>query len=84
MRAFLLTRTTMTSIFGFRASIWSSHDPAGAPRIEACIMTALAPMVRSRRSVRSPILVIAPSFCCRRSIAVGASDPAKRRSDDRS
>jgi hypothetical protein len=27
------------------------------------LTTALAPMVSSRRKVRSPILVIAPSFC---------------------
>jgi hypothetical protein len=32
VRASLLARATMTNIFGFRANICISHDPAGAPR----------------------------------------------------
>src|SRR6202047_2035294 len=31
MRAILLARATVTSIFGLRANIWASHDPLGAP-----------------------------------------------------
>ncbi len=52
----------MTSILGLRASIWASHEPAGAPRRSACLTTALAPMVSSRRRVRSPIREIDPSL----------------------
>ena len=48
---------------GLRASIWASQEPGAAPFSRACLMTALAPITRSRRSVRSPILVICPSFC---------------------
>ena len=32
MRAILLARATLTSIFGLRANICASHDPLGAPR----------------------------------------------------
>ena len=63
MRAVLLASATVTSMRGLRAIICSSHEPAGAPRLLACKTTALEPMMRSRRKVRSPILVIEPSFC---------------------
>jgi len=36
MRAILLARATVTSIFGLRASICASHEPVGAPRRLAC------------------------------------------------
>jgi hypothetical protein len=48
---------------GFLVSMPSSHEPAGAPRSLTWSMTALLPMMSSRRSVHSPILEIAPSFC---------------------
>ena len=63
MRAILLARATVTSIFGLRASICASHDPSGAPRRLACRTTALAPMISRRRIVRSPRFETAPSFC---------------------
>ena len=63
MRAILLASATLTSMRGFLASMPSSHEPAGAPRLLAWSTTALLPMMSSRRSVRSPILEIAPSFC---------------------
>lgn len=59
----LLARATVTSMRGLRASICSSHDPFGAPRLLACRTTALLPMISNRRSVRSPIFEIEPSFC---------------------
>jgi hypothetical protein len=40
MRPILLARATATSMRGLRASIWASHEAAGAPRIRACLMTA--------------------------------------------
>ena len=46
----------------FRASICASHARLGASRGLACRTTALAPMIRSRRIVRSPRFVTAPSF----------------------
>ena len=36
MRAILLARATVTSIFGLRANICASHEPLGAPRRLAC------------------------------------------------
>jgi hypothetical protein len=36
IRAILLARATVTSIFGLRANICASHDPLGAPRRLAC------------------------------------------------
>ena len=63
MRAILLARATVTSIFGLRANICASHDPLGAPRRLACRTTALAPMINRRRIVRSPRFETAPSFC---------------------
>src|SRR5215203_2812407 len=63
MRAVLLARATVTSIFGLRASIRASHEPAGVPRCPAQRTTALAPRMSKRRMVRSPIFEIAPSFC---------------------
>ena len=63
MRAILLARATITSMGGLRASIRPSHDFSEAPRRRACRTTALAPLVSRRRSVRSPILEVAPSFC---------------------
>ena len=48
---------------GLRASICASHEPAGAPRELAQRTTALAPRISNRRSVRSPRLEMAPSFC---------------------
>src|SRR5215467_12397901 len=63
MRAILLARATVTSIFGLRANICASHDPLGAPRRLACRTTALAPMIKRRRIVRSPRFETAPSFC---------------------
>ena len=62
-RAILLARATVTSIFGLRGSICASHDPAGAPRRQACRITALAPRMSKRRMVRSPRFDTAPSFC---------------------
>src|SRR5262252_4291612 len=49
MRAILLARATVTSIFGLCANICASHDPFGAPRRLACCTTALAPMISRRR-----------------------------------
>ena len=49
-------------IRGFLASIWASHEPAGAPRIRACLITALAPITSSLRKVRTPILVTRPGI----------------------
>ena len=63
VRAILLASATVTSMRGFRASMPSSHEPAGAPRVLAWITTALLPMMSSRLGVRSLILEIAPSFC---------------------
>src|SRR5215203_1673066 len=63
MRAVLLARATVTSIFGLRASIRASHEPAGVPRCPAQRTTALAPRMSKRRMVRSPIFEIAPSLC---------------------
>src|SRR5215472_8666725 len=63
MRAILLARATVTSIFGLRANICASHDPLGALRRLACCTTALAPMISRRRIVRSPRFETAPSFC---------------------
>ena len=53
----------MTSILGLRASIRPSQDPAAVPCLTALRTTELAPMIRSRRSVRSPIFEVVPSFC---------------------
>jgi hypothetical protein len=63
MRAVLLASATVTSIRGFLASICSSHDRFGAPRLTACSTTAALPTISRRLSVRSPIFVISPSFC---------------------
>lgn len=52
MRAVLLANGPATSIRGFLASIWASHEPAGAPRMSACLITALAPS--SLRKVAHP------------------------------
>jgi hypothetical protein len=59
----LLARATVTSIFGLRGSIRANHDPAGAPRRQACRITALAPRISGRRMVRSPCFDTASSFC---------------------
>ena len=61
IRAVLFASATVTSMRGFLASICSSHEPRGAPRLLACRTTALLPTIRSRRSVRSPIREIVPS-----------------------
>ena len=53
----------MTNIRGLRASICSNQEPAGAPRRQAWLTTALAPMISRRRIVRSPIFEMAPSRC---------------------
>ncbi len=63
VRAILLATATMTSMRGLRASMRSSQEPAGGPSLSALHTTALAPMISSRRSVRSPIFDVAPSFC---------------------
>src|SRR5215467_9473299 len=63
MRAVLLASATITSIRGLRASIRASQDPDGAPYLIALRTTELAPMISRRRSVRSPIFEVAPSFC---------------------
>jgi hypothetical protein len=63
IRAILLASATVTSMRGLRASICSSHEPFGAPRLLACCTTALLPMMSRRLSVRSPIFDVAPSFC---------------------
>lgn len=39
-RAIKLAKATVTSIFGLRASICTSHDPVGAPCRRACRITA--------------------------------------------
>src|SRR5215469_17851422 len=52
MRAILLARATVTSIFGLRANICASHEPLGAPRRLACRTTALAPMISRSASLR--------------------------------
>ena len=59
----MLARATITSIRGLRASIFPSQDPDGVPCLIALRTTELAPMISRRRSVRSPIFEIAPSFC---------------------
>ena len=48
---------------GLRASIPSNHEPLAAPRLLACMTTALLPIISRRRSVCSPIFEMAPSFC---------------------
>src|SRR5215813_10686192 len=63
VRAILLARATITSIRGFRASIRASQAPDGVPCLIALRTTELAPMISRRRSVRSPIFDVAPSFC---------------------
>src|SRR5215469_5396227 len=63
MRAVLLASATITSIRGLRASIRASQDPDGVPYLIALRTTELAPMISRRRSVRSPIFEVAPSFC---------------------
>jgi hypothetical protein len=82
MRAILLARATITGMGGLRANIRASHDPWGAPRRRACRVTALAPMISRRRSVRSPLFEIAPNFCLppvERSSGVNPSQVAKSR-----
>ena len=61
-RAILLAKATLTSIGGLRSSMPASHDPRG-PFLVAQRTAALAPMMSSRRNVRSPIFEVAPSFC---------------------
>ena len=63
MRAILFASATMTSILGLRASIRPSQDSALVPCLSALRTTELAPMIKSRRSVRSPIFEVVPSFC---------------------
>src|SRR4051794_33788488 len=48
---------------GLRANMRASHERSGAPRRQAWLTTALAPMMRRRRSDRSPIFEMAPSRC---------------------
>ena len=43
MRAILLARATVTSIFGLRANICASHEPLGAPRRLACLNHGTGP-----------------------------------------
>lgn len=58
IRAVLFASATVTSMRGFLASICSSHEPRGAPRLLAWSTTALLPMINNLRSVRSPKVVI--------------------------
>ncbi len=48
---------------GLRSSIRASHDPVRAPFREAHWMTAMAPMMSSRRISRWPIFEVWPSRC---------------------
>ena len=52
IRAILLASATVTSIRGLRASICSSHEPLGAPRLLARCTTALLPCRCQRTSLR--------------------------------
>ena len=64
MRAILLASATRTSIGGLRASMRAIHEPAGSAIAGGpASKTLLAPMISRRRSVRSPIFEVAPSFC---------------------
>ena len=69
--AVLFACATVASMRGLRFSMLASQDPSLAPRRLACCTTVIAPKIRSRRSVRSLILEIRPSFvlppvdCCR-------------------
>ena len=47
---------------GLRASMERNHEPAGVPLRRGQRTTPLAPMIRRRRSVRSPILDVRPSL----------------------
>ena len=61
MRAILLASATTTSMRGLRAIIRASHDPSAGPLRAAQVTTADAPMVKSRRISRWPILDVRPS-----------------------
>ena len=63
MRAILLAKRDHHQHARLAASMRASQEPAGAPLRMARRTAALAPMISSRRRVRSPILDVAPSFC---------------------
>lgn len=50
-------------IRGLRISMRCSPEPSGAAHLAAWSSTELLPVISNRRSVRSPILDVAPSFC---------------------
>ena len=58
--AILLANATLTSIGGLRASMRPSQEPAGTPFRQ--LATALAPIIKSRPSVRSPIFDVLPNL----------------------
>ena len=78
IRAILLARATVTSMRGLRTSMRPSHEPSGAPRRAAWRTTALAPMIKRRRKVRSPIFDVAPILCSLLLIAEAVSNPARQ------
>jgi hypothetical protein len=63
MRAILLARATITSMGGLRFSMRASHGMSLSPYGIAHRTVALAPMISSRRKVRSPMREVSPSFC---------------------
>lgn len=63
MRAVLLAKATITSMGGLRSSIRESHGSPVDPFRMAQRTEALAPMINSRRRVRSPMRDVSPSFC---------------------
>ena len=67
MRAVLLASATVTNMRGLRASICSSQDPRGAPRLLACSTTAPAGPERmiASSSVTFPVApsMLFSSFC---------------------
>jgi hypothetical protein len=62
MRAILLARATITSMGGLRFSMRASHGCVVEPLRIAQRTVALAPMISSRRKVRSPLREVSPSF----------------------
>ena len=80
--AILLAKATVTSMRGFLTSMARSHGLAlSLPRL-AALAAELAPRIKSRLRLRSPILVVRPSRslppleCCR---GVSPSQAAKSR-----
>jgi integrase/recombinase XerD len=82
IRAVLLARATITSMDGLRTSMRASQGSAVEPLRFAQRTAALAPMINSRRRVRSPMRDVLPSFCfppVERCSGVSPSHAAKSR-----